>query len=68
MSNVITAVMLLIFTDSYALKFYTYIQVSIQKEMLNSPTFWDEINSLNNSDLTTQQNIYQTFYWLNEGF
>jgi hypothetical protein len=67
MSNIITAAMIFIFIDSYALKFYTNIQVNHEKQVLGSQSFWDQVNHLNNSDVQTQQSVYQTFYWLNEG-
>ena len=60
--------MIFIFIDSYALKFCTNIEVYIQKQALDSQSFWDQVNHLNNSDAQTQQSVYQTFYWLNEGF
>ena len=59
--------MIFIFIDSYALKFYTSIQISFQKQILASQSFWNDVNNLNESDIYTQQSIYQTFYWLNAG-
>ena len=59
--------MIFIFIDSYALKFYTSIQISFQKQTLASQSFWNDVNNLNESDIYTQQSIYQTFYWLNAG-
>jgi len=59
--------MIFIFIDSYALKFYTSIQISFQMQTISSQSFWDSVNNLNQSDVNTQQSIYQTFYWLNAG-
>ena len=64
--NILTSVMHLLYICSYALKFYTIIIVQIEKNKLDDPKFWYMVNNLG-KNITNQQSVYQTFYWLNAG-
>lgn len=50
---------------SYCIKFYTIILIKNQKKLIESDTFWLNITRLNESDINSQLNIFNTFYWLN---
>ena len=64
--NILTSVMHLLYIYSYALKFYTIIKVQIEKNKLDDPQFWYMVNNLD-KNITNQQSVYETFYWLNAG-
>lgn len=66
-SNLLNVITYLIFAASYALKFYTIILVSIELKQINSDSFWNQVNTLSPNDLSTQIQVFQTFYWLNSG-
>jgi hypothetical protein len=66
-SNMINAMAYIIYIGSYSMKYYTMIKVSLEVNNLNSLNFWNTINTLEPGDYKTQQDIYQTFYWLNSG-
>jgi len=60
--------MYILFAASLSLKFYTMIIVTIGTNQLSDPSFWSQVNNLQNSnDLNAEINIYQVFYWLNDG-
>ena len=67
LSNILTAVMVSVIADSFALKFYTMGRVKIERDFLSSQEFWDTVNNLKENDTAGQQSVYETFYWLNEG-
>jgi hypothetical protein len=64
--NILTSVTHLLYIYSYALKFYTIIKVQIEKNKLDDPKFWYMVNNLD-KNITNQQSVYETFYWLNAG-
>ncbi len=67
-SNMFNASMYILFAASLSLKFYTMIIVTIGTNQLSDPSFWSQVNNLQNSnDLNAEINIYQVFYWLNDG-
>lgn len=41
--------------------------VSIEKSKLENAQFWFKLNNLDENDTEAQKEIFQTFYWLNEG-
>ena len=48
-------------------KFYTMFMVTIQLEKIGSNAFWKKVAGLNETDIVTQIEIYDVFYWLNSG-
>lgn len=66
-SNLFTCIMTVLYPVAFALKFYTNIVVSIEKKKLNDEKFWERVVDLEESDLSTQKSVYETFYWLNAG-
>ena len=65
-SNILTTIMIILYFSSYGLKFYTIIKVGIEKEQLNDPKFWNLVSELENN-IEGQKQVFETFYWLNEG-
>jgi hypothetical protein len=57
---------ILLFT-SYGLKIYTLINANTQLATIETTQFWSKLTSLTPADEESQINVYQTFYWLNEG-
>ena len=66
-SNVVTLFMNILFVGSYGLKFYTIIKVGVEMKHLRDEEFWHTVNTLEANDTHTQESVYQTFYWLNNG-
>jgi hypothetical protein len=66
-SNMFTLTMGSLYAASYALKFYTVIRVSNELISLDHDEFWETVETLNSTDLGAQIDVYQTFYWLNNG-
>jgi hypothetical protein len=56
-----------IYICAFSLKYYTYIVVSIKLNRLSDPKFWSKVESLSPTDITGQTDVYDTFYWLNDG-
>ena len=65
-NNVLVSITHLLFICSYALKYYKIIIVGLEKEKLKDPNFWQMIKN-ESYTIHDQEEIYQTFYWLNEG-
>ena len=57
----------ILYIGSFALKYYSMTMVNINYNLIKTPEFWHKVANLNDSDITTQKSIYQTFYWLNDG-
>jgi len=57
----------ILLSTSYGLKIYTIINTSIQLATIETTQFWSKLTSLTPDDEESQINVYQTFYWLNEG-
>ena len=67
-SNMFNVSMYILFVSSFSLKFYTMILINIEKNKLSDPSFWSNVNSLNRiNDLNIQIDVFQVFYWLNDG-
>jgi hypothetical protein len=66
-NNVLNSVIFAMLISAYGLKFYTMIIVTIEKKRLYDASFWLNVVNVNASDLATQQDIFSTFYWLNNG-
>jgi hypothetical protein len=64
-SNLLTISMVIIYTTSFCLEFYTIIKVKEELLNLESEEFWHRLHGLNETELEEQAKIYQTFYWLN---
>ena len=64
-SNILPTVTHILFIVSYALKYYTMVRVNMEKAKLVDPHFWYLVAHLENN-ITLQENVYETFYWLNE--
>ncbi len=52
---------------AYSLRFYSIIRVANEKKKLSDPLFWDVVRNLTTDDIEGQKEIYETFYWLNNG-
>ena len=66
-NNILVSIMHLLFFFAYALKYYTIVILRLEKAKLSDPSFWSTVGNMNNN-LEAQKDVYQTFYWLNEGF
>jgi len=66
-SNILNACMYALFIASFSLKYYMMILVSMERTKLNDPLFWNRVTTLSATDTPSQIDIYQTFYWLNDG-
>jgi hypothetical protein len=56
-----------LFLVSYTLKFYTMMVVNIERKKLDDVNFWNKIRNLNENNTGEQIEVFQTFYWLNDG-
>jgi hypothetical protein len=65
-NNILVSMMHLLFFFSYALKYYTIVILRLEKDKLSDPMFWSKVGNLN-GNIESQKEVYQTFYWLNEG-
>ena len=44
------------------------ILIRIERNKLSDPAFWSNVNSLSKvNDLNTEIDVFQVFYWLNDG-
>lgn len=59
--------MTVLYLFSYGLKYYTILIVSSNRELIKSREFWNKVNNMNSNDLDTQKEVYEVFYWLNDG-
>jgi hypothetical protein len=67
-SNMFNVSMYILFVSSFSLKFYTMILIRIEINKLSDPAFWSNVNSLSKvNDLNTEIDVFQVFYWLNDG-
>ena len=57
----------ILYVCSFGLKYYSMAMVNIQYNKIKTGTFWNQVVSLNESDLSGQKYTYETFYWLNDG-
>ena len=65
--NVLNCIMNILYVASYSLHYYTMIVVNVALSRLESEDFWSTISQLNASQVDEQKDVYQTFYWLNQG-
>ena len=66
-NNTSNLMLYILLSTSYGLKIYTIINTSIQLATIETTQFWSKLTSLTPDDEESQINVYQTFYWLNEG-
>jgi hypothetical protein len=66
-NNVIDLTMDFMYLISFALKYFTLAIVSVQKDKIESESFWSQVESLNSTEVSSQIEVYSTFYWLNSG-
>jgi hypothetical protein len=66
-NNIVNSAMNILYFAAFGLKYYTMLIVRLNINKLNSEAFWREIVSVNETELDKQIDIYQTFYWLNNG-
>ena len=59
--------MIVLYFSSFVLKYYTILYVAVEKKNLDDPRFWSRVQGLRGSDTTGQVEIFQVFYWLNDG-
>ncbi len=43
------------------------INVSMHRNKIETVSFWNKVGNLNETDILTQKEIFETFYWLNDG-
>jgi hypothetical protein len=60
-------IMIILYTASFALKYYTIFLVRNYKDDIGTEAFWQKVEMLNATDYSLQKDIYSAFYWLNEG-
>jgi hypothetical protein len=41
--------------------------VSYNENKISKADFWNQVSQLNQNNIAQQQDVYQTFYWLNDG-
>jgi hypothetical protein len=66
-NNILNSVIFSLLIASYGLKFCTMVAVSIEQNKLYDDNFWHKVHYLSYEDFVSQQEIYSTFYWLNNG-
>ena len=66
-NNVIDLAMMAMYVASFALKYYTILVVRHEMNRVESNEFWRVVENLNGTDVSTQKQVFETFYWLNEG-
>ena len=66
-NNVIDLSMMAMYVASFGLKYYTIFLVRHEMNRVESNEFWRVVENLNGTDVFTQKQIFETFYWLNEG-
>lgn len=66
-SNLLTLFQVALYAVAYSLRFYSIIRVAGEKKKLSDPFFWNAVRNLTKDDIEAQKNIYETFYWLNNG-
>jgi hypothetical protein len=64
-NNLFTLMMGIIYITSFGIEFHTLAKVRQEKQHLDDEEFWHKVHHLNSSDLESQAEVYQTFYWLN---
>jgi hypothetical protein len=57
----------ILYICSFVLKYYTMINVSMHRNKIETVSFWNKVGNLNETDILTQKEIFETFYWLNDG-
>ena len=65
--NIVNSLLNVLYIISYGLKYHTMILVASQLRKIETTKFWLDLGKLNETDLQSQKNIYETFYWLNSG-
>ncbi|CAF0718901.1 unnamed protein product [Brachionus calyciflorus] len=65
-NNIIDSCMIVLYLGSFALKYYAIFSVNINLKKLESTSFWQTVNNLDQYDAETQKSIFYSFYWLNE--
>lgn len=65
--NIVNSLLNVLYIISYGLKYHTMILVASKLKQIESSKFWLDMKYLNETDLDSQKNIYETFYWLNSG-
>jgi hypothetical protein len=66
-SNIFNFKMSVLYLAYFGLKYYTMIIVSLNLSKLKDETFWRRVSQLSSDDFDEQKDIYETFYWLNDG-
>jgi hypothetical protein len=66
-SNILNFSMSVLYISSFGLKYYTIVNVALHRAQISSAEFWKQISKLSPNDFEAQKEIYETFYWLNDG-
>jgi hypothetical protein len=65
--NLFDLIMIILYSVSFALKYYTIFLVRSHMDAIGTESFWIRVAHMNETDLETQKDVFATFYWLNEG-
>jgi hypothetical protein len=65
--NICSCIMAILYSTCYGLKFYTVYRVNLETSKISEHSFWSEVKNIDENDIESQKQIYQTFYWLNQG-
>ena len=67
-NNIIDSCMIVLYASSFVLKYYTIVFVNFKRNQLDDPQFWARVVGLKGSDTAAQTDVFETFYWLNDGY
>jgi transient receptor potential cation channel subfamily C member 7 len=66
-NNTVDSCMITFYIASFGLKYYTMFMSYFYKQLIDDPLFWDKVKNLNETDYARQSEVYEAFYWLNDG-
>ncbi len=66
-NNLFDLIMIILYTASFALKYYTIFLVRVYMDKIGTESFWYQVETMNSTDYGLQKEIFSIFYWLNEG-
>jgi hypothetical protein len=65
-NNMIDIFMIMLYIASFTLKYYTIFVVRLQLTKVESEDFWIQVAEMSPDDYAMQNDVFSTFYWLNE--
>jgi hypothetical protein len=66
-SNMLSSVIIILFSASYVINYYTLVKLLGCIDSLSNVDFWHKVANLTANDTQGQIDVYKTFYWLNSG-